>query len=167
MPRVVYLPGGVYTETGARQVIVGGSIYTETLSAATIALSNPTTSNITETTATVGCDTDTTSGTLYAYVSTSATAPNTTDLKAGTGATWSDSDATPTSTTTFSVTGLSAGTDYYTYFYQEDGGDVSNVLESGIWTTTGGSVSTVPLGFHLVHRQFASVAASRLGGVLQ
>ena len=35
----------------------------------------------------------------------------------------------------FSATGLTVATTYYSYFYQEDGAVVSNVLESGAWST--------------------------------
>ncbi len=100
-------------------------------------LTLPTETDITDTTATVGCTTNFATGTLYYYISTSATAPNATDLKAGTGAVDSGSQASPgTGTETFAATGLSASTTYYTYFIHNNTGGDSNILESGSWATT-------------------------------
>ncbi|MEW7988455.1 MAG: hypothetical protein AB2799_21910, partial [Candidatus Thiodiazotropha sp.] len=66
-------------------------------------------------------DTDTDTGTLYAYWSTSATPPSATDLKAGTGAAWSGNQAiTSTGTKTFNATGLVAGTTYYAHFLHDN-----------------------------------------------
>jgi len=82
-------------------------------------LISPTDTNETQTTATIGCTTDTAGGTLYWYVTTSATPPSAADLKAGTGAVDSGS-LTPTSgANTVGATGLTPSTTYYHYWIQE------------------------------------------------
>lgn len=99
-------------------------------------LSLPTETSITATTATVGATTDSATGTLYYYISTSATAPSAADLKAGTGSVTFGSDASlSVGANTFAATGLTASTTYYTYFIQNDGASDSNILESGSWAT--------------------------------
>jgi hypothetical protein len=72
----------VLTVSGTTQI-------TGPLSAATLTL--PVESDITETTAIVGCSSSRFFGDLYCYVSTSATPPSATDLKSGTGAVFSAS----------------------------------------------------------------------------
>ncbi len=77
----------------------------------------PTETSITSTTVTIGCNTDTPgSGTLYYYISTSATKPTASDLKDGTSSVKFGNQPNPTDPETFDVTGLSAGTTYYSYF---------------------------------------------------
>ena len=101
-------------------------------------LTLPTETNITANTATVGCTTDTAAGTLYWFVSTSATAPTAANLKNGTGAYNSQfgNIASPgIGTETFSVTGLAQSGTYYTYFVHTNGVGDSNILESGSWLT--------------------------------
>lgn len=99
-------------------------------------LTLPTEANIGQTTVTVGCTTDTAAGTLYYYISTSATPPTAANLKAGTGAVKFGNVTTPgVGTETFNVTGLNNNTTYYTYFIQNDGANDSNILESGSWST--------------------------------
>ncbi|MEW8025536.1 MAG: cadherin repeat domain-containing protein [Candidatus Thiodiazotropha sp.] len=85
-------------------------------------------------------DTDTDTGTLYAYWSTSATPPSATDLKAGTGAAWSGNQTvTSTGTKTFNATGLVAGTTYYAHFLHDNSGSESAISTSaGVATYTGG-----------------------------
>jgi len=106
-------------------------------------LSLPTEASITDTTATVGCTTTSLQGTLYYYVSTSATPPSASDLKDGTGSVDFGNDATITNPQTFAATGLSASTTYYTYFIQNDGAADSNILESGSWATTSGATASM------------------------
>lgn len=101
-------------------------------------LSAPTEASITDTTVTVGCSTTSLLGTLYYYISTSASAPTASDLKDGTGATKFGNDTSISNPQTFAVTGLTASTTYFTYFIQNDGGADSNLLESGSWSTTAG-----------------------------
>lgn len=98
-------------------------------------LSSPTTTNIGINTATVGCTSNRDSGTLYYYVSTSATPPSATDLKNGTGAVDSGSTSSVNiGANTFGATGLTPLTNYYTHFIQNNGAD-SNILTSSQWTT--------------------------------
>jgi hypothetical protein len=105
-------------------------------------LSDPTATSIAQTTATIGCTTDDATGTLYAVVTTSATQPSIAQIKAGqnhTGAAavWAgDDDSLSVGANTFSVTGLTAGTQYYTYFVQNDGVDDSNVLAGSFQSAT-------------------------------
>lgn len=99
-------------------------------------LSLPTQTDITAFTATVGCTSDTASGTLYYYISTSATPPSSADLKAGTGAVDAGSTGSVIAgANTFSATGLSASTTYYTHFIQDVAGSDSTILTSSSWTT--------------------------------
>ena len=107
-------------------------------------LSLPTEASITDTTVTVGCTTDDTTGTLFYYISTSATAPSVSNLKDGTGSTKFGNDTSITIPQTFAVTGLAASTTFYTYFIQNDGADDSNLLESGTWSTTAPPGGLVP-----------------------
>jgi hypothetical protein len=72
-----------------------------------------------ETTAEIGCTTDTAGGTLYWYVSQSATAPSAADLKAGTGAVSSGSFTPDLGANTVNATGLTASTQYWHYWIQE------------------------------------------------
>lgn len=110
-------------------------------------ISVPTEASITDTTVTVGCSTWTLVGTLYYYISTSATAPSVSDLKDGTSSVKFGNDASVTNPTTFAVTGLSASTTYFTYFIQNDGALDTNLLESGSWQTSAGGLS-IPIAMH-------------------
>lgn len=110
-------------------------------------LFDPTEASITDTTVTVGCSTTSLLGTLYYYISTSASAPTASDLKDGTGATKFGNDTSVSNPQTFAVTGLSASTTYFTYFIQNDGTADSNILESGSWSTTAGGLS-IPIAMH-------------------
>lgn len=95
------------------------------LSAATVA-------SVTATGATVGCSTDTASGTLYWYVSTSATPPSAANLKSGSGSAAYGNVSNPgTGTETFNVTGLTSGATYWAHFIHTD-----NSQDSSILTTT-------------------------------
>ena len=81
-------------------------------------LTSGTVTGETQTTATIGCTTDTAGGTLYWYVSTSATPPSAADLKAGTGSV-DFGNLVPTSgANTAGATGLTANTTYYHYWIQ-------------------------------------------------
>ena len=101
-------------------------------------LSSPTGTATGSTTATVGATTDEGNGTMYAFVSTSATPPSATDLKAGTGATWSGSQAiSSTGAKTFSATGLTASTGYYAHLIHTDAAaNDSNIVTSAQFTTS-------------------------------
>lgn len=87
------------------------------------------------TTATVGCTTDTSSGTLYLAVTTSATPPSAADIKAGTGAVWYGSVTVSTTSPSTTATGLAAATSYYTHAVQTVSAVDSDVASSAQWTT--------------------------------
>ena len=72
-----------------------------------------------ETTALIGCTTDTAGGTLYWYVSTSATEPSASDLKDGTGSVSFGNLVPSLGANTDTVTGLTASTQYWHYWIQE------------------------------------------------
>lgn len=80
-------------------------------------------------------------GTLYYYISTSATAPSISDLKDGTEATKFGNAASSAGINTFNVTGLVAGTTYYTYFIENNGVADSNILPSDEWMTLSADVT--------------------------
>ncbi len=123
-----------YQENGADTSNVLESGVWQTLAAGPV-LTNPTQTNITQNSATVGCSTNVLDGVLYAYISTSPTPPSTADLKLGTGAVWFGNKVPVTATTTFDATGLKAENTFYTYFYQEAPSGNSTILESGAWNT--------------------------------
>ncbi len=100
-------------------------------------LSSPTGTATGTTTATVGATTDEGNGTLYAFVSTSATPPSATDLKAGTGAVWADSvSVSSAGAKTLNATGLTASTGYYAHLIHTDAAaNDSNIVTSAQFTT--------------------------------
>jgi hypothetical protein len=87
--------------------------------------------------ASLNVTTDEGNGTLYWFVSTSASAPTAADLKAGTGAAQAGSVAVSAATAfPISVTGLAAATAYYSYFLHRDlAGNDSDIAEGGGFTT--------------------------------
>lgn len=104
------------------------------------------------TTATIGATTDEANGTLYAVITTSSTQPSVAQIKAGqnhlgASATWSSSQAvSSTGAKTFSVTGLTAGTMYYTYKVQADAANNdSNVVASGFAAYDVSAASVTPV----------------------
>lgn len=100
-------------------------------------LTSPTTTAITETTATIGCTTDAAEGTLYVAVQTSATPPSAAAIKAGTGFVYAGNQAiSSTGAKTFSAVGLLAATTYYHYHVHNTPGGDSNVLSSASFTTS-------------------------------
>ena len=114
-------------------------------------ISSPTPSGTisTKTTATVGCTTDTSSGTLYAVVDTDSLSGITAaQVKAGTDAAdtavvWSGNGAVSTTSPSLSVTGLSPGV-VYNYAIVQDIGSDSNVI-TGTFTTDGSTFTTVSI----------------------
>lgn len=109
-------------------------------------LTSPTGTATGSTTATVGATTDEGNGTLYAVVTTSATAPTKAQVKAGqnaagTAANWSGSVAvSSTGAKTLNATGLTASTAYYAHLMHEDAAtNQSNVVSSTSFTTSAGS----------------------------
>lgn len=99
-------------------------------------LSVPTASTAGSTTATVGCTSDTASGTLYVVVTTSATQPSAAQIKASTdhadaAAAYSSSDASVTAgANTFDATGLTSGLTYFAHFVQNANSADSDVLST-------------------------------------
>jgi hypothetical protein len=127
-----------FHDTGAGDTITGTSDTTDAAPDATApVLSSPVGTTTGSTTATVGATTDEGNGTLYAFVSTSATPPSDADLIAGTGATWAGSVAvSSTGAKTLSATGLTASTGYYAHLLHRDAaGNDSNTVTSAQFTT--------------------------------
>jgi hypothetical protein len=104
-------------------------------------LSSPTGTQTGQTTATLGVTTNEANGTLYAFVSTSATPPSATALKAGTGAAFANNQAiTTTGAKTASATGLTASTGYYVHWLHRDAaGNESTIATSAQFTTAAAS----------------------------
>ena len=133
--------GGASSLTKLMEV---GVVLTDAGSAPVLSL--PTETAITDTTATVGCTTDYATGTLYWYVSTSASAPSSANLKSGSGSVDYGSQASPgIGTETFGATGLSSSTNYYTYFIHNNATGDSSILGSGVWATAGVSFPAINL----------------------
>jgi hypothetical protein len=115
-------------------------------------LSEPVGTSTGATTATAGATTDTATGTMYAIVSTVATAPTVAEIQAGqqsggTAAAWSGSQAIiSTGSKTFSVTGLTAGTTYYAHVQHRDGSSTdSAVVTSAAFTTSAAGATAVTM----------------------
>jgi hypothetical protein len=101
-----------------------------TLSSATDASSGTTTGAL-------GVTTNEANGTLYWYVSTSATPPSAANLKSGSGSTTSGSQAVATTgVQNSSPTGLAANTAYYAHFLQRDNAGNDSAIVSGDGFTT-------------------------------
>lgn len=114
-------------------------------------LTSPSFSAATATTGTLGVTTDEGNGTLYAVLSTSATAPSVAQVKAGqmhTGAAaaWAGTQAiTSTGAKTLNATGLSASTHYYPHFVHTDAAtNNSAVSTSATGDTTPAADTTAP-----------------------
>lgn len=106
-------------------------------------LSSPTGAQTGTTTATLGVTTDEANGTLYSFVSTSATPPSAATLKAGTGAVFANSQTiTTTGAKTASATGLTASTAYYVHWLHRDAaGNDSGIVSSASFTTAGAGIT--------------------------
>lgn len=100
-------------------------------------LSSPTGTQTGQTTATIGVTTNEGNGTLYSYVSTSATPPSTANLKDGTGAVFANSQTVEsTGAKSASATGLTASTAYYVHWLHRDAaGNESTIATSSSFTT--------------------------------
>lgn len=125
--------------------IVSSASFTTAAAADTTAptLSSPTGTQTGSTTATLGVTTNEANGTLYSFVSTSATPPSGTDLKAGTGAVFANSQTiTTTGAKTASATGLTASTAYYVHWLHRDAaGNDSTIATSASFTTAASGVT--------------------------
>lgn len=106
-------------------------------------------------------DTTSDTGTLYWFVSTSATPPSDTDLKAGTGAVDAGSQAVAGfGTQNVSGSGLTASTGYYIHYLHEITGADSAIVSSSQFTTAG--AATVPSAFG--DDDWTLIAAASSGG---
>lgn len=106
-----------------------------------IGLTSHTVTSIAATTATIGITSDATDGTLYWYISESATPPSEADLKAGTGASggaYGSIGSPVVGANTAAVTGLSANTTYYRHWFQEATAYKSSISTSTSFTTLSG-----------------------------
>lgn len=106
-------------------------------------LTSPTDAADGETAMTGTVTTDEGNGTLYWFISTSATPPSGADLKAGTGAVASGSQAVgATGVQNITDTGLTAETTYYThYLHSDSSGNDSNIATADGFTTDAAPVS--------------------------
>jgi hypothetical protein len=118
--------------------------------APTPTLTSTTTTSITASGATIGCTTDTASGTLYTVVTTSATQPSIAQIKAGqtdtgTTAIYANSQTvTTTGAKTATASGLAASTAYFHHWVHNASSLDSNRLTSASFTTSasgGGGVA--------------------------
>lgn len=100
-------------------------------------LSSPTAAKNGQTAMTGSVSTNEANGTLYRYISTSATPPSAANLKAGTGAVASGSQAvSSTGAQNVTASGLTADTAYYTYFLHRDAaGNDSAIAAAAAFTT--------------------------------
>lgn len=128
-------------DTGIRAVLDAGGDTTAPI------LSSPTGTQTGSTTATIGATTDEANGTLYGFVSTSATPPSDADLKAGTGAVWSGSaSVSGTGANTLNATGLTASTGYYGHLLHTDAAaNDSNTVTSAQFTTAAAGGTALPV----------------------
>lgn len=99
-------------------------------------LSSPTASPFGTDAMTGTVTTDQSSGTLYRYISTSATPPSATNLKNGTGANAFGSQSVSASgAQNISQSGLAANTAYYAHYLHTTTGGDSNIVTSASFTT--------------------------------
>ena len=120
-------------------------------------LTSPSVTAVATTTATGNVTTNEGNGTLYSVVSTSVTAPSVAQIQAGqnhTGAAavWSSNQAvSSTGAKTFSITGLTVGTTYYTHFQHKDAANNnSTVVTSTQFTTTSNSSLLLDAGVYSI-----------------
>jgi len=117
-------------------ILTSDSFQTSTASGSPAVLSSPGFSNVGGTTATVSVDTDKNTGTLYWFVSTSASPPSAANLKSGTGAArFGNTASINTGQNNFSVTSLNYATAYYAHFIQNDDDGDSNIVSTAVFTT--------------------------------
>lgn len=117
-------------------VVSSASFTTADVTAPT--LSSPTDAANGSTGATLSVSTNEGNGTLYWYISTSATPPSATDLKAGTGSVAGGTQAvsgTGVQNVT-GITGLTASTTYYAHFLHRDAANNDSGIVSGDGFTT-------------------------------
>lgn len=120
-------------------------------------LSSPTAATNGDTAMTGTVSTNEGNGTLYKFVSTSATPPSAANLKAGTGAVVSGSQAVSgTGVQNITATGLTASTIYYVhYLHRDTAGNDSAIASTSSFTTDAASSLPVTI-FDLAMRSNAS-----------
>lgn len=117
-------------------------------------LSSPTATQTGATTATLGVTTNEANGTLYGVITTSATPPTATQVElgqnnAGTSASYAGNQTiTTTGAKTFSATGLTASTVYYSYFMHKDAAANRSTVSAATSITTSAALSTVADNFN-------------------
>jgi hypothetical protein len=101
-------------------------------------LSSPTDAANGSAAATLNVTTNEANGTLYWFISTSATPPTAANLKTGTGAvSYGNQAVTVTGAQAIAATGLAASTTYYSYFLHRDStGNDSSISAADGFTTT-------------------------------
>lgn len=119
--------------------VLASDLFTTQAAADTTApvLSSPTATATGATSAALGVASDESNGTLYWYLSTSATPPSAANLEAGAGAVQAGSqDVSSTGPQAIGATGLAGSTTYYAHFLQVDAaGNVSAIVSSASFTT--------------------------------
>lgn len=109
-------------------------------------LSSPTGTQTGSTTGTSTVSTNEANGTIYAFLSTSATPPTAANLKTGTGAVSSASQAvSATGVQTVNWVGLTASTTYYTHWLHRDAAGNDSAIVSGAGFTPAGATITAPI----------------------
>lgn len=144
-----------FHDTGAGDSITGTSDTTDASPDVTApVLSSPVGTATGATTATVGATTDEGNGTMYAVVTTSATAPSAAQIKAGqdhtgSAAAWNSGSGQAISTVgakTFNATGLTASTAYRAHLVHTDAAaNDSNIATSAEFTTSAASGDDIRL----------------------
>lgn len=145
------LTGASLVGVNGRTLSVTGTVTSDTGDNPSVGVSAPVlsagaSSNVTQTTATVGATTDQNTGTLYLTLTTTAadrdavTATQVTDGQqdSGAAAQFATSGAITTTSPSIPLTGLTPGTTYYWDIAQENGNGISN-LQSGSFTTAAAS----------------------------
>lgn len=136
---------GAQVSAGSQSAIVAASLSIPAAgNPSAPVLSSPTDTVLPSNAADLSVTTDKGQGTLYWFVSTSATPPSAANLKAGTGAVAYGSQAvTSTGAQDITATGFSASTTYYSYFLHNDGTQDSSIAATdGFTTSSGTSYST-------------------------
>jgi hypothetical protein len=129
---------------------VQGTVYTHRASNTTAdttapTLSSPSGTQTGPTTANLSVSTNEVGGTMYRYVSTSATPPSSADLIAGTGAVFAGSAAvSSTGAQASTATGLTASTAYYAHFLHRDAANNNSAIATSASFTTAAADTTDP-----------------------
>lgn len=114
-------------------------------------LTTPTATSITQTTATIGCTSDTASGLVHAGVTTTATPPSDAQLIAGSGGgiVAAGSVSAVAGANTVGLTGLTADTGYFRHFIQSDGAGTATSTMLSPDETAGFTTLATNVGFRI------------------